>query len=232
MKSFFVVAILMAAPVTAIFSQGTTPQTNAPQSKPTLLVRAEGETPAPGKCIYKEDIDLIAARNALKRTTLNNDQEAPFDPDYLVGHWKFEYEVPESALGPEGTISGTETIQYSGGCLYEGSVQAKGPAGPFTIKSTMVYDPSVHYLVILERDSRGFEVLKSGRVGGDGGGFYTHSWQAAPFTFKGKKVKLKGSTFMSSPINLRKRTEISEGNDPFVNLGTVWFQRQATPGEK
>ena len=231
MKSLFVVAILMAAPITAILGQGA-PQSNEPQSKPTLLARAEGETPVPGKCLYKEDLDLIAARNALKRTTLNNDQEAPFDPDYLVGSWKFEYDVPESALGPEGTISGTETIQYSGGCLYEGSIQAKGPAGPFTIKSTMLYDPSVHYLVILERDSRGFEVLKTGRVGGDGGGFYTHAWQAAPFTFKGKKVKLKGSMFMSSPINYRLRTEISEGTEPFVNLGTVWFQRQSASGGK
>jgi len=231
MKSSFVVAILMAAPVTAIFAQDA-PQSNAPQSKPKLLVRAEGETVVPGKCLYKEDLDLIAARNALNRTTLNNDQEAPFDPDYLIGRWKFEYEVPESALGPEGTISGTETIQYSGACLYEGSIQAKGPAGPFTIKATMLYDPSAHYMVTLERDSRGFEVLKSGRVGGDGGGFYTHAWQAAPFTFKGKKVRLKGSTFMSSPINLRRRTEISEGSDPFVNLGTAWFQRQSAPGGK
>jgi hypothetical protein len=222
----------MAASVTAIFGQAGAPPSNATQPKPKLLIRAEGETPVPGKCLYKEDLDLIAARNALTHTTLNNDQEAPFDPDYLVGRWKFEYEVSESALGPEGTISGTETIQYSGGCLYEGSLQAKGPAGPFTVKSTILYDPSVHYMVILERDSRGFEVLKSGRVGGDGGGFYTHAWQAAPFTFKGKKVKLKGSTFMSSPINLRRRTEIAEGSDPFVNLGTVWFQRQSAPAGK
>ena len=231
MKTLCGVVILMAATIEAMPGQGPPASPPLPPGV-KLLARAEGETPVPGKCLYKEDLDLIAARNALKRTTLNNDQEAPFDPDYLVGSWKFEYEVSESALGPEGTISGTETIQYSGGCLYEGSLQAKGPAGPFTVKSTILYDPSVHYMVILERDSRGFEVLKSGRVGGDGGGFYTHSWQAAPFTFKGKKVKLKGSTFMSSPVNLRRRTEISEGNDPFVNLGTVWFQRQGAPGGK
>jgi hypothetical protein len=231
MKSLLFASILTAASATAIFGQGA-PQSTEPQSKPTLLARAEGETPVPGKCLYKEDLDLIATRNALKRTTLNNDQEAPFDPDYLVGSWKFEYDVPESALGPEGTISGTETIQYSGGCLYEGSIQAKGPAGAFTIKSTILYDPSVHYMVILERDSRGFEVLKGGRVGGDGGGFYTHAWQAAPFTFKNKKVKLKGSMFMSSPTNYRLRTEISEGTNPFVNLGTVWFRRQSEPGGK
>ena len=55
-----------------------------------------------------------------------------------------------SALGPEGQVSGTETIQHLEGCLYEGNLQAKGPAGAFTVKSTMVYDPAAHYLVILE----------------------------------------------------------------------------------
>ena len=124
------------------------------------LARAEGETPCPGKCLFKEDLDLIAARRARTRSTLNNDAQAPFDPDYLVGRWKFEYDVPESALGPGGQISATETVQYVDGCLYEGTTQAKGPDGAFTIKSTIVYDPSAHYMVILERDSRGFEVLK------------------------------------------------------------------------
>ena len=143
-----------------------------------LLVRAYGETPVPGKCIFKEDLDLIAARRALKRTTLNNDAEAPFDPDYLVGRWKFDYDLPESAIGAGGQISGTETIQHTNGCLYESTTQAKGPDGAFTIKSTIVYDPSSHYMLVQERDSRGFEVLKYGRVGGDSGGFYTHHWDA------------------------------------------------------
>lgn len=231
MKTLFVALMLMAAAVAPMLGQGPPP----PQPLPPdvkLLARAPGETPVPGKCLFKEDLDLIAARNALTRTTLNNDEEAPFDPDYLVGRWKFEYEVSESALGPGGQISGTETIQHSSGCLYEGTMQAKGPVGAFTVKSTMFYDPSNHYMVVLERDSRGFEVLKSGKVGGDGGGFYTHHWQAAPLTVKGKKVRLNGSTFISSPGNYRVRTAISEGDDPFVNLGTVWMQRQGAPGAK
>jgi len=87
-------------------------------------------------------------------------------------------------------------------------------------------------MIVVERDSRGFEVLKSGRVVGDSGGYYTHHWQAAPFTVKGKKVRLKGTTFMASPLNFRVRTEISEGNDPFISLGTVWVQRQGAPGAR
>jgi hypothetical protein len=159
-----VMAMFIAAPVATILGQGA-PQ--APQTDVTLLVRAAGETPVPGKCLFKEDLDLIAARRALTRSTRNNDAEAPFDPDYLVGRWTFEYDMPESALGPAGQISGTETVEHVDGCLYEGTTQAKGPAGAFTIKSTIVYDPSAHYMIVQERDSRGFELLKSGRVGGD-----------------------------------------------------------------
>jgi hypothetical protein len=226
-NSIFIVAILTVTPVVAIFAQGT------PQSAgPTPISRAPGETHVPGKCLFKEDLDLIEAHHARTRTTLNNDAPAPFDPDYLVGRWTFEYETPESALGPAGPVSGTETVQHVDGCLYEGMTQAEGSGGAFTIKSTILYDPSAHYMVVLERDSRGFEVLKTGRVGGDSGGFFTHHWEAAPFTFKGKKVGLKGTTFMSSPFNYRVRTEISEGDGPFVSLGTVWVHRQEAPGGK
>jgi hypothetical protein len=37
---------------------------------------------------------------------------------------------------------------------------------------------------------------------------------------------------MASPGNYRERTQISEGDDPYVNLGTVWMKRQGTPGAK
>lgn len=226
----FVVAVLILAPEPTVLAQGPPSAALPPDVK--LLVRAPGETPVPGKCLFKEDLDLIAARGALKRTTLNNDAEAPFNPDYLVGRWAFEYDTPDSALGPGGQVSGTETVRQVDGCLYEGTTQAKGPTGAFTIKTTIVYDPYAHYMIVLERDSRGLEVIKSGRVGGDSGGFYTHRWQAAPLTVKRTKVLLKGTTFMASPVNFRVRTDISEGDGPFVNLGTVWMQRQGTPGAK
>jgi hypothetical protein len=225
-KWVFVVAALTAAPVVTILAQGT------PPSGPTPIARAEGETRVPGKCLFKEDLDVIEAHRVRTRSTLNNDAPAPFDPDYLVGRWKYEYEASESVLGPGGQVSAIEAVQNVEGCLYEGTTQAKGPAGAFTIKSTIVYDPSAHYMVVLERDSRGFDLLKTGHVGGDSGGFYTHHWEAAPFTFKGKRVRLKGTTFMASPANYRVRDQISEGDDPFVNLGTVWVQRQAASGGK
>lgn len=231
MKSVFVLTMLAAVPAASMLGQGVPPSAPA-ESSEKLLVRAPGETAVAGKCIFKEDLDLIAARRDLKRTTLNADAEAPFDPDYLVGRWGFDYDLPESALGGGGEISGTETVEHVNGCLYESTTQAKGPAGAFTVKSKIVYDPTAHYMVIQEQDSRGFEVIKFGHVGGDGGGFYTHSWEAVPFTFHGKNVRLKGTTFMSSPVNYRARTQISEGEDPFVNLGTAWMKRQGTSAGK
>ena len=37
---------------------------------------------------------------------------------------------------------------------------------------------------------------------------------------------------MASPGNDRERTQILEGDDPYINLGTVWVKRQGTPGAK
>jgi hypothetical protein len=34
---------------------------------------------------------------------------------------------------------------------------------------------------------------------------------------------------MASPSNYRVRTDIAEGDDPFVSRGTVWVQRQESP---
>jgi hypothetical protein len=224
MRTVSLVGALIAAPVVAALAQGPAP-TGPP---PAPLVRASGQTTVAGKCLFKEDLDLIEARRTLARTTLNNDSPVPFNPDYLVGRWTFEYDSPETALGPAGQLSGTQTVQHVSGCLYEGTTQAKGPAGAFTIKSTMVYDPSAHYLVVLERDSRGFEVLKTGPVGGDSGGYFTHHWQAAPFTVKGKRVQLKGGSFLASPVTYRVRADIAEGDGPFVSMGTMWIRRQET----
>ena len=229
----FVVALLIAAPMATLLAQGPPP--GSPSVLPpgvTLLARAPGETPVPGKCLFKEDLDLIAARGALHRTTLNNDAEAPSTRTIWSAAGRSNTTCPSPRSGREVKISGTETVQHVDGCLYEGTTQAKGPTGAFTIKSTIVYDPSAHYMIVLERDSRGLEVLKSGRVGGDSGGYYTHHWQAAPLTVKRTKVRLKGTTFMASPANFRVRTDISEGDGPFVNLGTVWMQRQGTPAAK
>jgi len=112
------------------------------------------------------------------------------------------------------------------GCTYESTIQAKGPNGAFTVTATVVYDRKATYLVRLEQDSRGFQPLKMGPVGGDAGGYFTFHWEAPPFTYNGKRVRLKGSTFLASPDNYRLRMQISVDDQPFVNYGTTWWRRE------
>ena len=81
-------------------------------------------------------------------------------------------------------------------------------------------------MVRVERDSRGFELLKTGAVGGDAGGYFSHHWEAPQITFKGRKVRLKGTAFFASPENYRLRMQISADGQPFVNYGTIWWRRE------
>lgn len=86
----------------------------------------------------------------------NADDPIRFSPSYFVGKWNIEGVLPESPLSPAGEIAGTETFRHVSACTYEASLQAKGPAGAFTVKSLLVYDRRAGYMVKLEQDSRGF----------------------------------------------------------------------------
>jgi hypothetical protein len=81
-------------------------------------------------------------------------------------------------------------------------------------------------LVRLEQDSRGFQLLKTGPVGGDSGGYFTHHWEAPAVTYKGKKVRLTGSTFIASPVNHRLRMQIAVDDQPSGSYGATWWRRQ------
>jgi hypothetical protein len=202
------------------------------QTPAATVARAAGDTPVAGKCLVKEDLDFIEALRNLNRPSLATDPQPPFNPDYFVGSWTFEWDVPDSPMGPAGQLTGVQTIRPVSDCVYEGTTKAKGPAGPFTVNSTIVYDRRAKYLVIAERDSRGFEWLRVGPVGGDLGGYYTHAWEAAPVTFKGQQMKLKGSTLMSSPVHFRLRAQLSVGGAPFENFGNPWFEREKAASGK
>ena len=198
----------------------------APRRPPVDPVKLQpGQTAVPGECLTKEELDLITELEGLRRPTVTEDAQKPFNPRYLVGRWNIEGNVPESPLGAAGTIAGVETVRRLDACSYESVMQAKGPDRSFTVKSTMVYDPKAKYLVRLEQDSRGFQLLKAGPVGGDLGGYFTHYWEVPPFTHTGKKVRLKGTTFFASPVNYRFRGQISVDDQPFANYGTIWWQR-------
>ena len=207
----------------------------APRSQQQPAVKLQrGETAVAGECLTKEELDLNQALRALTRPTRgveageNGDDPPRLNPHYFVGKWTIEGVLPESPLGPAGDITGVETIRHVDGCTYESSVQIKAPGGPYSVKSVMVYDRQAGYLVRLEQDSRGFQLLKMGSTGGDSGGYFSHYWTAPSFTYKGKRLQLKGTTFLASPDNYRLKMQIAIDGQPFANYGTLWSTREGT----
>ena len=200
------------------------------EAEPIVKLRS-GETAVPGECLTEQELELIGALDALRRPTVGvegegqGDDPAPFDPNYLVGTWEIEGVLPESPLGESGDFVGTETFRHTGGCTYESTLEATLAGKPVTVSSRLIYDRRSHYLVRIEDDSRGFELVKVGRLGGDPGGYFSHHWQAPAIRTGGRTVRLKGRTFMSSPVAFRLRMQISEAEGPFVNFGTLWWRR-------
>ena len=164
----------------------------------------------------------------LGRPTESTDQVPLFDYDaYFPGVWTFEWRTPESPLSMGGTIRGTETYSESeDGRHYTSAIQADDPDGSFTAVSTIVYLREQRAFARFEADSRGFDMLKVGHVGGDLGGFYTIHYETAPFQARGKTVRLRLVTRLVSPVNYRVEARISVDDGPFSNFGTGWWQKQ------
>ena len=204
-------------------------QTPAQIEAEPIVKLQPGETPVPGECLTQQELDLIDALNALRRPTVgveaDGDDQAPFNPHYFIGTWQIEGVLPESPLGESGDFLGTETIRYVSGCTYESTLEATLADEGIVISSRMIYDRRVQYLVRMEDDSRGFELVKVGPVSGDPGGFTSHYWEAPSITHEGSEVRLKGRTFFSSPYAFRLRMQMSIGDEPFTNFGTVWWER-------
>jgi hypothetical protein len=221
-----IVALLAAVWTAASVAQ--TPQ--APAAQPPVRLQP-GETPVAGQCLTEQELNLAKGLQALTRPTrgaeyADHDDQVRFDPHYFVGTWRIEGVLPESPLGAAGEFTGTETVRYAANCAYESTIQAKLAGTAFTVKVLQVYDRKARYMVRLEQDSRGFQLLKTGPVGGDSGGYFTHHWEVPTFTFKGKKVRLTGTTFLASPVNHRLRMFMSVDDQPPVNYGTTWWRRQ------
>ena len=218
-----VLSIAATAPVGA--------QTSAQIEAEPIVKLQPGETLTPDQCLSQQELELIDALNALRRPTVGverdgeGDDPAPFDPHYLVGAWHIEGVLPDSPLAPSGYFVGSETVRHVGGCTYESTVDATVDDVPVTIEALMVYDRRAKYLVRVEDDSRGFRLVKLGRVGGDPGGYFSHHWEAAPIARGDSRIRLRGRTYMTSPFAYQVRTRISVDDGPFVNFGSVWWER-------
>ena len=212
-------------------------QTSAQIEAEPIVKLREGETLTPDQCLSEQELELIDALNALRRPTVGVEREgegddpAPFDPHYLVGTWNIEGVLPESPLAPSGFFAGTETVRHVSGCTYESTIEAAVDDAPVTIEALMVYDRRARYLVRIEDDSRGFRLVKLGRVGGDPGGYFSHHWEAAPITREDSRLRLRGRTYMTSPFAYQVRTRISIDGGPFVNFGGIWWERAEPEAE-
>jgi hypothetical protein len=160
------------------------------------------------------------------RPTQPNDPMPPPNMDYFLGTWSFDWNMPESPLGPAGKLKGTETYKkILGGLAYESEIEGDSPQGPFKGRALTAYDEKEKLVTRFETDSLGLSMVKTGPIGGDLGGYYTIHWETAPVKKNGKTVKLKGKTLMLSPAHYRLQVQISVDGGPYTNFGSPWFQK-------
>ena len=165
------------------------------------------------------------------RPTARGDEIPVFDYDaYFPGTWEFEWRVPESPLGSGGMIEGTEVYAPSeDGQYYTSQIDARGRDGPFTSASRIIYLAEQKTFTRYDTDSRGFEIFRAGRIGGDLGGFYTIHYETPAFEVNGQQVQLRMITRLVSPVNYKVEARISIDGGPFTNFGNAWWTKNV-PG--
>lgn len=160
------------------------------------------------------------------RPTEPTDPMPPPNMDYFVGAWTFDWNVPESPLGPAGKIKGKETYKKINASTYESEIEGDGPIGAFKGRATTVYHEKEKQVTRTETGIFGnLQLKKMGPIGGDLGGYYTIFWETEPIKKDGKTVKLKGKTLMLSPAHYRLQVQISVDGGPYTNFGNPWFRR-------
>lgn len=195
-----------------------------------LAAEAQSVSPAAAslpraRCLTDQQRESNAKLKALKRPTTREDPIWVFDPDYFVGTWDLEWGGPDTILTTE--VTGTLAFTHVEGCYYEGNLQAKSADGPYTARIQLLADPDRSSLTWVENDSRGFTIVRSGFIGSDLGGYFTHFWEHSPLiTYKGQKLRLYGSTFLSSPAAFILRGQLSVDGGPYLDLGGLWFRKQ------
>lgn len=162
----------------------------------------------------------------LGRPTKHDDVLPLFDFDaYFPGTWTFEWDVPDSPLGPAGHIEGTTVYRKISDGTYEALTTATGPAGPLTIKELIKYEREQKTMSREVTDSRGFAFTQSATIGGDLGGFYNIFFESGPFTVSGKSVRLKHNIRVGSPLAYRVATAVSVDGGPYTNYGNPWWRK-------
>jgi hypothetical protein len=159
------------------------------------------------------------------RPTDPSDPMPPPNMDYFLGAWTFDWNVPESPLGPAGKLKGTETYKKTKAGSYESAIEGEGPAGAIKGRATTEYNEKEKQVTRAVTGLFGAPMKMSGPIGGDLGGYYTIFWETEPIKKGGKTVRLKGKTLMLSPANYRLQVQISVDGGPYTNFGNPWFRK-------
>jgi hypothetical protein len=161
------------------------------------------------------------------RPTNSSDTLPLFDFErYFTGRWTFEWDVPESPLGPAGTIKGTTEYTKLADNFYQAITEATGPAGALKITETFAYRRENKTLARMVTDSRGFSYIQIGTIGGDLGGYYSVFFESAPFDVKGETISLRTTMRLLSPVNYKVESRISVDRGPAMNFGSPWWQKE------
>jgi hypothetical protein len=75
-------------------------------------------------------------------------------------------------------------------------------------------------------DSRGFTYFQIAPVGGDLGGVYSMYYESAPFTFKGKTIRLKNAIRIMSPMRYRNMVTIAADKGDYTAYGSPWYEKE------
>ncbi|HEX8029490.1 MAG TPA: hypothetical protein VF491_13545 [Vicinamibacterales bacterium] len=162
----------------------------------------------------------------LGRATESTDKVPLLDfENYFVGKWTFEWSMPDSPLGPAGPYTGTTVVTKIDDTFFEAVSEGEGPAGTFKVREVIAYNKENKTVARQVTDSRGFDYLQFGPVGGDLGGIYNLHFDSAPFTINGKTVRIKHTLRLLSPLNYRVASSISVDGGPFTNLGNPWWRK-------
>jgi hypothetical protein len=162
----------------------------------------------------------------LGRPTKSDDVVPLLDFDkYFLGKWTFAADAPDSVLGPGGEVSGTVTYRKIGEGFYEARYEGKSATGKFTITETIAYHRDAKMAFRHVTDSRGYSYTQMAEVGGNIGGDYRLFFQSAPFTYKGKQVRLNHTVYLAAPLTFRTDVEVADGTGEFVHMSPWRFRR-------
>lgn len=193
-----------------------------------VSIELVAQAPAPGA----QPPQIKGQTPVLGRPTRETDPVPIFDFDtYFLGRWAFELDVPDTDLGPGGTIKGTTTYRampngkFEGGGFYEAETQATGPSGAIKIREVIGYEVAHKAMSRQVTDSRGFSYLQIGPVGADLGGYFNVHFAGTPFTYKGKTYQFDHSMRLLSPVQYRVTTNlIVNGNS--MPYGNAWWKKE------